>query len=93
MKPTTARRLRRDELRGALGFDRVGVGRRLHRRAGAGAGDAGFAGHDGAARDGVRGEEDGDAGSDWAQASAQYGARAVGEGLGEGGLFGPSSTK
>src|SRR5438874_638221 len=54
---------REDELGGALGFDRVRVWRGLRLRSGAGSDNGGFAGHDGSARDGVGGEEDGECGA------------------------------
>jgi len=45
-----------DQAGGEFGFDGVGVGGGLRGGSGAGADEAGFAGHDGAAGDGVRSE-------------------------------------
>ena len=78
------------ELCGSLGFDGVGVGRHLHGRAGAGACDGGFACHDGAAGDAVRGEEHRDAGSGLGAGFGPYGPELVGEGLGQERVLGPS---
>ena len=78
-----------DQRGGALGFDRIRVGRGLHRRSGARSGDARFAGHDGAAGDGVGSEQDGQSGTSVSTYARVDSDEALGESFNKGGLFGP----